>query len=195
MVTKQTVHRGSRHVESSIKNALKWTPYHSRPESGYLWSQRHCRCVCVCVCLVFSITPLLRVHNLRCKHSYTVVWMPISKNSEVKKCQHEVIASLHLVCRTPKLFRHCEQLYLCLPVVAKTKTAFSACLLHAHKAHVHATGCNSPWCRHPMGYDLRFPFFPWPEAETYCFIQDLIFSNVTQSQRCWKCLCKGARQY
>ena len=151
--TMQTVYQGSRHVESPIRNALKWTPfYSSRPESGYLWSQKSktlSACVCVCVCLVFSITPLPCVDSLHCNVHKLLSERP-RENSEVKQYQHEVIASLHLSAMPPKLFQYCEQLSLLL---LRPNLHF----LHAYymlKRHTcMPQRYNSPWCLHPAGHN------------------------------------------
>lgn len=53
----QTVHQGSRHVESSIRNALKRTPFLALGQIQGICevrSQRHCQRVCMSVCVRVS---------------------------------------------------------------------------------------------------------------------------------------------
>ena len=144
------------------------TFYNSRPESGYLWSQKS-KTLSVCVCVLCF--PLLPFHV---SIIYIVTYINCGPNAQAILWSQELSAwsdSLAaLVCHAPQTVSTPWTVISVPPLVAETKTALSACLLHAHKARVHATGYNSPWCLHPTGYDLRFPFFPWPEAETYYFI-------------------------
>lgn len=138
--------------------------------------------VCVCVCLVFSITPLPRVKNLHC--NIHILWSECpSKNSEVKKFQHEVITSLHLSAMPPKLFQYCEQLYLYLHLLLRPKLHF----LHAYYMLIRQM------C---MPQDTTVPdaFIPWVmicishsfpgQKLKHITSFKILFSDVTESQRC-----------
>lgn len=144
----QTVYQGGCHVESSIRNALKWTSYNLQGRIWVFVKSEVKDIVSVCVCVLCF--PLLPFHV---SIIYVITYIYCGPNAQaktLKKFQHEVIASLHLSAMPPELFQYCEQLFLYLPLLLRPKLHF----LHAYYMLIRHT------C---MPQDTTVPdaFTPW----------------------------------
>lgn len=120
-------------------------------------SQIHCLCVCVCICPCVC-SPLLPFH-VSVIHTVTHIYCGPNAQAKTLKLRNVSMnwkpRCTCLPC-PPNCFITVNS-YLFTSPCCWDQTTFSACVLQAHKVHVHATGCNSPWCFHSIGYDLRFP--------------------------------------
>lgn len=151
-----------------------------RPESFCeVRSQKHCQCVCV------SCSPLLSLPCVNNPHCNThILWSDCpSKNSEVKKFQHDLIALLLLSAMPSKLFQYCEQLSLYVPLLLRLKLH----LLHAYYMLTRRM-CMLQDTTVPDAFILKVmiciphSFLGQKLKHITSFL--ILFSDLTQSQTC-----------
>lgn len=148
----------------------------------YLWSLRHLSvCLCVCVFCVFHhpFPPLPCV----CKAIYNILYVNCAVQKQAKQKQKKS--------SSVSAWSHCTRLQCCN--ISTSPFAFSACLLLAHKAHVHAVGRHSPRCL-PQAMIRDSHSFLCKTLKH--IIQDLIWKcDLRARDSASVCVCEGARQY